>query len=106
MDRYSIAPDSIEIEITEGVFLGAASDTVRRSIDELHMCNIPLALDDFGTGFASLSHLRSLPVSTLKIDRSFVSGVTARESDGAIVSRSEEHTSELQSLMRTSYAVF
>ncbi|EQA98153.1 putative bifunctional diguanylate cyclase/phosphodiesterase [Sphingobium sp. HDIP04] len=86
MDRYSIAPDSIEIEITEGVFLGAASDTVRRSIDELHMCNIPLALDDFGTGFASLSHLRSLPVSTLKIDRSFVSGVTARESDGAIVS--------------------
>src|SRR3546814_19061726 len=86
MDRYSIAPDSIEIEITEGVFLGAASDTVRRSIDELHMCNIPLALDDFGTGFASLSHFRSLPVSTLKIDRSFVRGVTARESDGALVS--------------------
>ena len=86
MERFSIAPDSIEIEITEGVFLGAGSDTVRRSIDELHMCNIPLALDDFGTGFASLTHLRSLPVSTLKIDRSFVSGVTARESDGAIVS--------------------
>lgn len=86
MDRFSIEPHSIEIEITEGVFLGAGSDTVRRSIDELHMCNIPLALDDFGTGFASLSHLRSLPVSTLKIDRSFVSGVTARESDAAIVS--------------------
>ncbi|WP_426387711.1 putative bifunctional diguanylate cyclase/phosphodiesterase [Sphingobium sp. R-21] len=86
MERFSIAPDSIEIEITEGVFLGAGSDAVRRSIDELHMCNIPLALDDFGTGFASLTHLRSLPVSTLKIDRSFVSGVTARESDGAIVS--------------------
>ena len=86
MNRYSIEPGSIEIEITEGVFLGAGSDTVRRSIEELHMCNIPLALDDFGTGFASLSHLRSLPVSTLKIDRSFVSGVTARESDSAIVS--------------------
>src|SRR3546814_19412284 len=87
MDRYSIAPDSIEIEITEGVFLGAASDTVRRSIDELHMCNIPLALDDFGTGFASLSHLRSLPVSTLTIDRYFVSGVTARESAGRSAGR-------------------
>lgn len=86
MDRFSIEPHSIEIEITEGVFLGAGSDTIRRSIDDLHMCNIPLALDDFGTGFASLSHLRSLPVSTLKIDRSFVSGVTARESDAAIVS--------------------
>lgn len=86
MDRFSIEPASIEIEITEGVFLGAGSDTVRRSIDELHRCDIPLALDDFGTGFASLSHLRSLPISTLKIDRSFVSGVTARESDAAIVS--------------------
>nr|WP_254911653.1 EAL domain-containing protein [Sphingomonas sp. CDS-1] len=86
MDRFSIEPHAIEIEITEGVFLGAGSDTVRRSIDELHRCHIPLALDDFGTGFASLSHLRSLPISTLKIDRSFVSGVTARESDAAIVS--------------------
>ncbi|AEG51123.1 diguanylate cyclase/phosphodiesterase with PAS/PAC sensor(s) [Sphingobium chlorophenolicum L-1] len=86
MERFSIEPDAIEIEITEGVFLGAGSDTVRRSIDELHRCHIPLALDDFGTGFASLSHLRSLPVSTLKIDRSFVSGVTAREGDAAIVS--------------------
>ncbi|KEQ51966.1 putative bifunctional diguanylate cyclase/phosphodiesterase [Sphingobium chlorophenolicum] len=86
MNRFSIEPDAIEIEITEGVFLGAGSDTVRRSIDELHRCHIPLALDDFGTGFASLSHLRSLPVSTLKIDRSFVSGVTAREGDAAIVS--------------------
>lgn len=86
MNEFAISPSSIEIEITEGVFLGAGSDTTRRAINELHMCNIPLALDDFGTGFASLSHLRSLPISTLKIDRSFVSGVTARESDAAIVS--------------------
>jgi PAS domain S-box/diguanylate cyclase (GGDEF) domain len=86
MDAYAIPPGAIEIEITEGVFLGPGSDTIRRAIQELHMCKIPLALDDFGTGFASLSHLRSLPVSTLKIDRSFVSGVVARESDSAIVS--------------------
>lgn len=86
MNKFSIDPHRVEIEITEGVFLGAGSDTIRAAIDELHKCKIPLALDDFGTGFASLSHLRSLPVSTLKIDRSFVSGVTAKESDSAIVS--------------------
>lgn len=86
MAKFSIDPQAVEIEITEGVFLGAGADTVRKAIDELHMCNIPLALDDFGTGFASLSHLRSLPVNTLKIDRSFVSGVATRESDSAIVS--------------------
>ena len=86
MKEFAIQPDDIEIEITEGVFLGAGSDTIRRAIDELHSCKIPLALDDFGTGFASLSHLRSLPISTLKIDRSFVSGVAVRESDSAIVS--------------------
>lgn len=85
MSRFSIDAGHVEIEITEGVVLGAGSDVVRKAIDELHRCNIPLALDDFGTGFASLSHLRSLPVSTLKIDRSFVSGITEREADGAIV---------------------
>lgn len=86
MQKFSIEPHRVEIEITEGVFLGAGADTVRKAINELHRCRIPLALDDFGTGFASLSHLRNLPVSTLKIDRSFVSGVNARESDSAIVS--------------------
>lgn len=86
MKKFSIAPHEVEIEITEGVFLGAGSDTIRKAIGELHKSDIPLALDDFGTGFASLSHLRSLPVSTLKIDRSFVSGVATRRSDHAIVS--------------------
>jgi diguanylate cyclase (GGDEF)-like protein/PAS domain S-box-containing protein len=86
MRIFAIEPHQVEIEITEGVFLGAGSDVIRKAIDELHMNGIPLALDDFGTGFASLSHLRTLPISTLKIDRSFVSGVAARESDSAIVS--------------------
>lgn len=85
MSSFAIAPEEIEIEITEGVFLGTGSDVTRAAIDLLHSHDVPLALDDFGTGFASLSHLRSLPVSSLKIDRSFVKGVSTSEGDAAIV---------------------
>lgn len=86
MRAFQIQTADLEIEITEGVFLGSGSDTTRSAIDLLHRNRIPLALDDFGTGFASLSHLRSLPVSTLKIDRSFVSEMMVGGSDHAIVS--------------------
>ncbi len=86
MKACDIAISEIEIEITEGVFIGTNADTSRKSIDQLHKAGIPLALDDFGTGYASLSHLRNLPVSTLKIDRSFVQDLADNTSDFAIVS--------------------
>jgi len=86
MQACDIENTEIEIEITEGVFIGTNADTSRRSIDQLHQAGIPLALDDFGTGYASLSHLRNLPVSTLKIDRSFVQEIGENTSDFAIVS--------------------
>src|SRR3546814_7530935 len=86
----SIPARELQLEVTEGVFLGRGAENAESTIRQLHDYGVNIALDDFGTGFASLSHLRQFPVDTLKIDRS----------------RSEEHTSELQSLMRISYAVF
>ncbi|MDP3637372.1 MAG: EAL domain-containing protein, partial [Azonexus sp.] len=63
--------DALEVEVTESVLL----DPEGSSIDELlklRAAGIPIALDDFGTGYSSLSYLQRLPISTLKIDRSFI----------------------------------
>lgn len=81
-----IPPRELQLEVTEGVFLGRGAEHAERAIRELHEYGINIALDDFGTGFASLSHLRQFPVDTLKIDRSFVSDVAYLSGDAAIVS--------------------
>lgn len=81
-----LSADDIEVEVTEGVFLGGGADHAKRAIAALHEAGHRIVLDDFGTGFASLSHLRQLPVDTLKIDRSFVASITEAAGDAAIVS--------------------
>jgi diguanylate cyclase (GGDEF)-like protein/PAS domain S-box-containing protein len=86
MDDAGLAPGDIEVEITEGVFLGRRSDHTKNAIAMLNEYGTRIVLDDFGTGFASLTHLRALPVHTLKIDRSFISDITKFSGDAAIVS--------------------
>ncbi|HSL56462.1 MAG TPA: EAL domain-containing protein [Acidimicrobiales bacterium] len=75
---------SVGIEITETAFV---DDDVRarRSLRALAAAGIPLSLDDFGTGWSSLQSLRSLPFSEVKIDRSFVAGITESPRDESIV---------------------
>ena len=75
----------LEIEVTEGVFLGGNVGEVADALGRLHRRGVAIVLDDFGTGYASLTHLRRFPIDKLKIDRSFVSGVLQDPNDAAIV---------------------
>lgn len=72
--KYSVPPTSIELEITESVFIDDMEDIVNK-MNILRDFGIRFSMDDFGTGFSSLSYLRSLPIDTLKIDKSFVDTV-------------------------------
>ncbi len=66
-----LAPDRLELEITESVFLGEGSD-IDQTFKALKKLGVRLALDDFGTGYSSLSYLKSAPFDKIKVDQSFV----------------------------------
>jgi diguanylate cyclase (GGDEF)-like protein len=68
-----LQPQELQLEITEGVL--AEGEAIAGVLREATAVGIRLALDDFGTGYSSLSYLRQYPIRTLKIDRSFVTGV-------------------------------
>jgi len=70
------SPQALGVELTESALLHD-SDRVAATLRSLHDSGIEIALDDFGTGFSSLSRLLELPIDLLKIDRSFISDVTA-----------------------------
>lgn len=86
LDECGLAPENLEVEVTETVFLGRSSDRVLIELNALHGRGVTVALDDFGTGFASLTHLKQFPVDNVKIDQSFVSGLGRATDDEAIVS--------------------
>lgn len=79
-----IAPSLVELEITEGVLMHQ-SPSIHEVLRRVCDLGCRFAIDDFGTGYSSLSYLRRFPVSTLKIDRSFVADVTHDSDDAAIV---------------------
>ncbi len=82
--RHGADPRKLVVEITEEHLLdptGVVAGTLR----ELADIGVWIAVDDFGTGYSSLTHLRSLPLSHLKIDRQFVTGVIEQEHDAVIV---------------------
>ncbi len=74
----------LELEVTESIFLDD-SGQANTILLELQRIGLRLALDDFGTGYSSLSYLRSYRFDTLKVDQSFMAGVSANAEDRAIV---------------------
>jgi EAL domain-containing protein (putative c-di-GMP-specific phosphodiesterase class I) len=82
--RSHLVTDLLELEITEGVILQDTKATMA-TLETFRDCGVHIALDDFGTGYSSLSYLKRMPLSHLKIDRSFVSGLPDDEENHAIV---------------------
>ncbi|MEJ2602127.1 MAG: EAL domain-containing protein [Gammaproteobacteria bacterium] len=82
--RPGVSPTFLELEITETTLMEDPQRTIR-ILDELYAMGLHLAIDDFGTGYSSLSALQQFPISTLKIDKSFVRDVAVDPDDATIV---------------------
>lgn len=80
-----VGPERLCIEVTERVFLERSGGGVASALQSLHDIGVEIALDDFGTGFASLSHLKKLPIDRLKVDRSFVRDMETNSDNMSIV---------------------
>lgn len=80
--RYQIDPNLLEIEITETSLMNDIELAISK-LEQLKSAGFGIAVDDFGTGYSSLSYLRHLPITTMKIDRCFV---TDLPHDSAIAS--------------------
>jgi diguanylate cyclase (GGDEF)-like protein len=78
--KLNIRPDQLEFEITEGLLISGKS-YINTALNQLHELGVKLSMDDFGTGYSSLSYLREYAFYILKIDRSFVSGITSEKKD-------------------------
>lgn len=84
VEEFGLRPGSLCLEITERAVVQNI-ETTRRTLAELREAGVQIAIDDFGTGYAVLSHLKDLPVDTLKIDTVFVRELGVNAGDLAIV---------------------
>lgn len=83
LDSHALQPKDLTLELTESILLDTNPSTMQ-TIHAVHASGVRLSMDDFGTGYSSLSYLRRLPVSELKLDRSFVSDLEHDEAAQAL----------------------
>lgn len=84
VERIDVDPQQLRLEVTEGIAIDNISETVKK-MQKLQDYGISFSLDDFGTGYSSLSYLHQLPLQTIKIDQSFVTNISDRPENQAIV---------------------
>lgn len=84
IEETGINPEKLELEITETIALDDLEYTIS-TIQELKKIGVSFSLDDFGTGYSSMNYLKRLPVSNLKIDKSFLNAVMEDQSDQKII---------------------
>lgn len=84
LEEECFCASMLEMEVTEGVVVHNVNDVVF-AMEALRSLGVRFALDDFGTGYSSISYLKELPVSVLKIDKSFVRDITSDPSDRILV---------------------
>ena len=82
--RWKLEPELLELEIPESAVISERERT-HKMLARLSERGVRVAVDDFGSGYASLSHLKQLPVDVLKVDKSFVQNITTDDEDNAIV---------------------
>ena len=83
LDTYQIKPENLELEITETILM-ESFDRIIASLQRLRELNIRIALDDFGKGYSSLSYLKQLPITTLKVDKSFIDYINDDSQDDLV----------------------
>lgn len=84
LDGGGLSPASLKVEITESMAMQNVESTMQM-LGQLQALGVAISLDDFGTGYSSLSYLHRYPISTLKIDQSFVSSMTNNQESLEIV---------------------
>lgn len=85
LKQTGMQPALLELEITEGVLMQNV-DATMEALNRLKALGVRLAIDDFGTGYSSLSYLQRFPIDVLKIDQSFIRGLSRDSNDAALVS--------------------
>jgi PAS domain S-box-containing protein len=84
LDETRLDPRRLDLELTESLLMDDTDSTIH-TLKELTAIGLSISIDDFGTGYSSLAYLRRFPISTLKIDQSFVRDITANADAAAIV---------------------
>jgi diguanylate cyclase (GGDEF)-like protein/PAS domain S-box-containing protein len=84
LHRHGLPPEALELEVTENIVLDQ-DDRVLQTLQRLKALGVGIAFDDFGTGYASLSLLKTYPLSRIKIDRSFVHNLVESARDSSVV---------------------
>jgi EAL domain-containing protein (putative c-di-GMP-specific phosphodiesterase class I)/GGDEF domain-containing protein len=83
LDKHKLSPNILTLELTETSLMQDPENGIK-VLGDLHEAGIVIAIDDFGAGYSSLSYIKQLPLSELKIDRSFVSQIDSDHSDRVI----------------------